>query len=136
MGLFNFTKKDRQEQDQTPKQPGNPMTMVLFRLLAIGYALWMLKDFVAAYLSGAEDAPSLVAVIIVSIVFLALCGWIGYMTFKQYKQMQKELYEYNEEMARQAAEEERLEAEKKALEEEYPEDGEYFEAEEAEEETE
>lgn len=136
MGLFNFTKKDRREQDQTPKQPGNPMTMVLFRLLAIGYALWMLKDFVAAYLSGAEDAPSLIAVIVVSIVFLALCGWIGYMTFKQYKQMQKELYEYNEEMARQAAEEERLEAEKKALEEEYPEDGEYFEEEEAEEDTE
>ena len=47
---------------------------------------------------------------------------------------------YNEEVARQYAEQERLEAERKALEEEFPDDGEYYEeteeAEEVEEEME
>ena len=70
-----------------------------------------------------------------SVILGAGCVWIAIMSVKQYKQMKEAERIYNEEVARQYAEEERLAAERKALEEEYPDDGEYYE-EEAEEEAE
>ena len=116
MGLFNFGKKKETQEEN--RQPGNPTTMMFFRLLAIGYALWMYKDFVKAYLEGAEGAPSLTAVIIAGAVFAALCGWILWESIRQYKRMKIELDEYNE----RVAEEYRLEEEAKAkAEEEYEE---------------
>ena len=47
MGLFNFGKKNQEvQEDSAPQNPGNPSTMVMFRALAIGYVLWILKDLV------------------------------------------------------------------------------------------
>ena len=133
MGLFDFGKKKQREDDQTPQNPGNPTTMIFFRLLAIGYVLWILKDLVKAYVAGGEEAPSL-ALLIGSIVVLGGgCVAVGIMSYKSWKRMKEEVRVYNEEVARLAAEEERLEAEQKALEEEFPEDGEYYEEDEAEE---
>ena len=128
MGLFNFGKKNRQEEEaQERRAPGNPTTMVMFRVLAIGYVLWMLKDVIKEYFAGGPDAPSGALVLGATLVLGAGCIVIGFMTYRQWKEMKKEQWEYNEEMARQVAEEERLEAERKALEEEYPDDGEYYE---------
>lgn len=127
MGLFNFGKKKPAEEEQTPRQPGNPTTMVMFRLLAIGYVLWILKDLVQAYLAGGEEAPSLWLLLGSIAVLGGGCVFIGIMTFRQWKRMKEMEREYREEMARQAEEEERLEAEKAALEAEYPDDGEYYE---------
>lgn len=136
MGLFNFGKKKQEEvEEQVPQQPGNPTTMIMFRIIAIGYVLWILKDLVKAYMEGGPEAPSL-ALLIGSIVVLGGgCVLIGILSYKHWIRMKEELREYNEEVARQVAEEERLEAEKKALEEEYPDDAEYYEAEDAAEET-
>ena len=142
MGLFNFGKKNPQEKEvQEQKAPGNPTTMILFRVLAIGYVLWMLKDVVKAYFAGGPDAPNGWFVLISCVVLGAGCVWIAIVSFKQWKQMKEAERIYNEEVARQYAEEERLEAERKALEEEFPDDGEYYEeeteeTEEVEEETE
>ena len=137
MGLFNFGKKNaQQEEPQEQRQPGNPTTMLMFRVLAVGYVLWMLKDLVVAYFSGAEDRPSLGLLIGAILVLGGGCVWIGWMTYKQWKLMKEAERKYNEEMARQAEEEARLEAERAALEEEFPDDGEYYEDEEYEEETE
>lgn len=131
MGLFNFGKKNPQEEEvQEQKAPGNPTTMILFRVLAIGYVIWMLKDVVKAYFAGGPDAPSGIFVLVSCLVLGAGCVWIGIMSYKQYKQMKEAERIYNEEVARQYAEEERLEAERKALEQEYPDDGEYYEEEE------
>ena len=131
MGLFNFGKKKNAdvEEDQTPQQPGNPTTMILFRALAVGYVLWMLKDVIKAYIAGGPEAPSTLLVVVATVVLGAGCIWIGFATYRQWKEMKKARWEYNEEMARQVAEEERLEAERKALEEEFPYDGEYYEEE-------
>ena len=115
---------------QEQKAPGNPTTMILFRVLAIGYVIWMLKDVVKAYFAGGPDAPSGIFVLVSCLVLGAGCVWIGIMSYRQYKQMKEAERIYNEEVARQYAEEERLEAERKALEEEYPDDGEYYEEEE------
>ena len=134
MGLFNFGKKNPQEEEvQEQKAPGNPTTMILFRALAVGYVLWMLKDVIKAYIAGGPEAPSTLLVVVATVVLGAGCIWIGFASYRQWKEMKKALWEYNEEMARQVAEEERLEAERKALEEEFPEDGEYYEEEEVEE---
>lgn len=131
MGLFNFGKKNPQEKEvQEQKAPGNPTTMILFRVLAIGYVIWMLKDVVKAYFAGGPDAPSGLLVLVAVLVLGGGCVWIGIMSYKQYKQMKEAERIYNEEVARQYAEEERLEAERKALEQEYPDDGEYYEEEE------
>lgn len=131
MGLFNFGKKNpREEEAQEQRAPGNPTTMVMFRILAIGYVLWMLKDVIKAYFEGGPEAPNGLFVLGATVLLGAGCVWIGIMTYRQWKQMKKLQWEYNEEMARQVAEEERLEAERKALEEEFPDDGEYYEAEE------
>lgn len=132
MGLFNFGKKNPQEDKvQEQRAPGNPTTMVMFRVLAIGYVLWMLKDVVKAYFEGGPEAPSGLLVLVAVLVLGGGCAWIGFMTFKQWKQMKEADRIYKDEMARQYAEEERLEAERKALEEEYPDDGEYYEEEES-----
>ena len=139
MGLFNFGKKNQEKEEvQEQKAPGNPTTMILFRVLAIGYVAWMLKDVVKAYFAGGPDAPSGIFVLCSCLVLGAGCVWIGIMSYKQYKQMKEAERIYNEEVARQYAEEERREAERKALEEEFPADGEYYEeeTEEAEEEAE
>ena len=130
MGLFNFGKKNPQEEEvQEKKAPGDPTTMLLFRVLAIGYVVWMLKDVIKVYFEGGPEAPSTLLVVVATVVLGAGCIWIGFATYRQWKEMKKARWEYNEEMARQVAEEERLEAERKALEEEFPDDGEYYEEE-------
>ena len=137
MALFNFGKKKQEEvEEQGPQNPGNPTTMVMFRLLAIGYVLWILKDLVQAYFAGGEEAPSLALLLGAIAVLGAGCAVLGIMTYKQWQQMKEAQKIYNEEVARMAAEEERLAEEQKALEEEYPEDGEYYEEAEEEEEAE
>ena len=134
MALFNFGKKKQKEtEDQTPQNPGNPTTMIMFRVLAIGYVVWILKDLVQDYIAGVEEAPSLPLLLGAIAVLGTGCVVVGIMSYKQWKQMKEEQKLYNEEIARQAAEEERLEAEKKALEEEFPDDGEYYEEEKTEE---
>ena len=82
MGLF---KKNNQE--EAPRRPVNPTNMVLIRLLAVGYVLWILKDLVTGYIQGDPNAPSLLWMIIIAVVFLAGCGWILWMTIRQYKQL-------------------------------------------------
>ena len=137
MALFNFGKKKQEEtDDQTPKNPGNPTTMIGFRVLAIGYIIWILKGLVTAYIAGGEEAPSLPLLIGAIVVLGGGCVAIGIMSYKQWKQMKAALKEYNDEVARLAAEEERLAEEQKMLEEEYPEDGEYHEEEDFQEESE
>ena len=136
MALFNFGKKKEEVDDQMPKDPGNPTTMILFRALAIGYVIWILKDLVAAYIAGGEEAPSLPMLIGAIVVLGAGCVVVGIMSYNQWKKMKEAQKIYNEEVARMVAEEERLEAEKKALEAEFPEDGEYHEEEDFLEETE
>ena len=99
MGLFNFGKKNpRDEEVQEQKAPGNPTTMILFRVLAIGYVIWMLKDVVKAYFAGGPDAPSGLLVLVAVLVLGGGCVWIGIMSYKQYKQMKEAEREMNKGM--------------------------------------
>lgn len=125
MGLFNFGKKKETQEEN--RQPGNPTTMILFRLLAVGYVLWMYKDIVKAYIEGAADAPSLTMVIVVGLVFGLGCVWILWESVKQYKRMKIAQQEYNERVAEEYRLEEEAAARAKAVAEEYEEEYEEYE---------
>ena len=107
MGLFNFGKKNNTQENS---QPRNPSTMIFFRVLAVGYVLWILKDLIKAYIEGGPDAPSLILIIITSVVFVGAGAWILIASFRDYKRMKAEFDAYNE----QVAEQYRLEEEAKA----------------------
>lgn len=102
MGLF---KKNTNE--EAPRRNGNSTNMILIRLLAVGYVLWMLKEMVVMYIEGGEEAPSLLILVITAVLFLGGSAWILWMTYKQYKQMKAQ---QAEEAAALAAEEAALEA--------------------------
>lgn len=90
MGLFNKKKQEGVEEEEVPQRRGNPSTMFMFRLLAVGYVLWLLKDLVVMYIEGGEDAPSLLVLIGTAVVFIGGSVWIIIMTVRQYKQMKAE----------------------------------------------
>jgi len=111
MALFNFKKKEEQEVEEQPQRQTNPGMMLMVRLVAVGYILWTLKDLIAAYMKGGEDAPSLTLVICAAVVFIGGCAWIAVASWKQYKRLQEEQAAAAEEAARLEAEEKaRLEA--------------------------
>lgn len=103
MGLF----KNNDEETQEQTHPANPNNMVLIRLLAVGYLMYILYQMVTAYIAGSEDAPSLGLLIAAIVIFAGGSVWIAVITYKQWKQMKE---------AQQAAweEEDRLEAERLA----------------------
>ena len=86
MGLFNKKKQDGVEEEEVPQGRVNPTNMIMFRLLAVGYILWMLKDLVVMYIEGGEDAPSLPLLLGTAVVFIAGCVFILWASVKQYKQ--------------------------------------------------
>ena len=99
-----FKKKPREE--ATPQAPGNPTTMILFRVLAVGYLIWILKDLTVAYMAGGEEAPSLTLLIATFAVFGAGIVFIVITSIRQWKLMKAEYDAYNEQVAADYAAEE------------------------------
>ena len=91
-----FKKKPREEENRTP---GNPTTMILFRALAVGYLIWILKDLVVAYMAGGEEAPSMTLLIVTFAVFCAGIAFIVISSIRQWKTMKAEYDAYNEQVA-------------------------------------
>ena len=60
MGLFKKTSASEAEK-QVPRNPNNT---VAFRVLAIGYILYMCVNIVKLYMEGGPEAPSLTALIL------------------------------------------------------------------------
>lgn len=95
MGLFGNGKE---------KAPVNPNSMMIIRMLAVGYLLYTVYNMIQLYMKGGEDAPSLGLLIGTVALFVIGSAWIVVASVKQWKRMK----------ARQQAayeEEERLEAE-------------------------
>lgn len=110
MGLFGKKKQEGVE-EEAPQRRVNPTNMIMIRLLAVGYILWILKDLVVMYIEGAEGAPELWMLILTIVLFVGGCAWILWMSFKQYKQMKAQ---QEAEAAALAEEEAALEAAKEA----------------------
>lgn len=105
MSLSDLFKKKPKE-EETPRAPGNPTTMIFFRILAVGYVIWILKDLVVAYMAGGEDAPSLGMLITTIVVFGAGIAFIVVSSIKQWKTMKADFDAYNDQVAAEYAEEE------------------------------
>lgn len=103
MSLSDLFKKKPQEENRAP---GNPTTMILFRALAIGYLVWILKDLVVAYRAGGEEAPSLTLLLVTLIVFGAGIIFIVVSSIMQWKRMKAEYDAYNQQVAEEYAAEE------------------------------
>lgn len=80
--------------DEQKKQHLEEMKRKLpFRLIAIGFLLYMLGEIVVGYLKGGPEAPSQL-LLILSIVVMgggsALVGWLTWRSWKQAKKAEEE----------------------------------------------
>lgn len=105
-----------QEADQAPRNPNNA---VMFRLLAVGYVIYLCVQMVQTYTAGGPDAPSL-GMLIAGVGLLGGGAVVlGVLTFKEWKRNKAKYDAYMDEVkaeakaAREAEEEEaaRLQAE-------------------------
>jgi len=90
MGLFN--------KKETEQQPRNMNNVIVFRLLAVGYILYMFWEVLQMYLAGGEDAPKLWMLLVAFVVLVGGPVWICIMTYKEWKR--------SRELAQQQADEE------------------------------
>ena len=129
-----FKKNNPAEENDQP--PRNPNSAVMFRLLAVGYVVYLCIQMVQIYLEGGPDAPSL-AILIISVAALGIgAAILGVLTYKEWKRNKAKYDAYMAEVkaeAKAAREAEEAEAARLQAEDEYYEALEAAEAEEAEE---
>jgi len=124
-----FSKPQNNEQQSQP--PRNPNNTVAFRVLAIGYVLYMCVNIIKLYIAGGPDAPSLTALIL-GVAFLG--GGAAFMAVISYREWKRNKTAYDEYMAELRAEAEaRRAAEEADAEEDFEEDEELLLPEETEE---
>ena len=106
MGFFS-----KKQNSETKAAPRNPTNFIMFRILAVGYLLYLCVDMVKLYLAGGPDTPSLPMLIGI----LAFLGggtiFVAIVSFKAWKQSKAEYDAYMADLraeaeAKRAAEEE------------------------------
>lgn len=75
----------------------NPQGALTFRIIAIGFVLYMLGEMLVAYFKGGADAPSLTMVLIGAVVLGGGAVFVGLLTWKAWKAETKKKDEENEE---------------------------------------
>lgn len=128
-----FKKNDpAQESDQPPRNPNNA---VMFRVLAVGYVLYLCIQMIQTYTKGGPDAPSL-GMLIVGVVLLGGgAAFLGVLSYLEWKRNKKKYDAYMDEVkaeAKAAREAEEAEAARLQAEDEYYEALEAAQSEEAE----
>ena len=106
MGFFN--KKPAEGEKQAPRNPNN---IVTFRLLAIGYLLYLCMSIFKLYTAGGPDAPSLTALIL---GIAGLGGGAAFLGILSYKEWKTGKVAYEQYMAELRAEAEAKRAEEEA----------------------
>lgn len=84
-------------------------TMLTFRLLAVGYILYMVWQVIKAYIEGGEEAPSVLVLVLTIVLLGGGAVFVLIISLKQYRANKQQI----EEQVAQA----RAEAEQAALEE-------------------
>lgn len=105
MGLFS----NRSSQEQ--QAPRNPSNLVMFRLLAVGYVLYLCVSMVKLYLAGGPDAPSLPMLVLGLAVLGGGAIFLAVISYKEWKRGKTRYDQYMEDLriqaeAKRAAEEE------------------------------
>ena len=109
-----FRKKDKEE------RPINMTTLIMVRLLAIGYSLYCLWQIIQMYIAGGEEAPSIWLLLLGILVLGGGSVFVAIVTVRKVLQMkaaERELLDAEDaELARLAAEaEEDSEAEEEDI---------------------
>lgn len=89
MGLFN------QNQEQKPRNINN---VIMIRILAAGYLLYLFWEVLQMYFKGGEEAPEIWMLLLAALVLVGGPVVIGILTYKEWKR--------SRELARQLADEE------------------------------
>ena len=105
MGLFS----NRSSQEQ--QAPRNPSNLVMFRLLAVGYVLYLCVSMVKLYLAGGPDAPSLPMLVLGLAVLGGGAVFLAIISYREWKRAKPRYDQYMEDLrtqaeAKRAAEEE------------------------------
>lgn len=100
-----FKKRSPASDDTTPAAPKNPDNAFIFRLVAVGYVLYMVWQCVQAYLEGGEGAPGLPAVIITCVALGGGGIFLGILSYRNWKTDKAAYKEYLEAEAAAAEEE-------------------------------
>lgn len=106
MGIFS-----KKQSESEPRTPRNPNNLVMFRVLAVGYLLYLCVSIVKLYLAGGPDAPSVTALVL-GLAFLGGGGiFLGILSYKEWKRGKEEYDAYMADLraeaeAKRAAEEE------------------------------
>ena len=129
MGLFKKASASEEEK-QVPRNPNNT---VAFRVLAIGYILYMCFNIVKLYMEGGPEAPSLTALIL-GVGLLG--GGAIFLAIISYKEWKRGKESYDAYMAELRAEAEAKRAAEEAKAAADAEEDDYYDALEAAEETE
>ena len=72
------------------KRPRNINNVMMFRLLAIGYVLYMLYQVVMSYFEGGPDAPSIWLVVLAVVLLGGGATWVGILSWREYKRHMEE----------------------------------------------
>ena len=106
MGFFS-----KRQNSETKAEPRNPTNFIMFRILAVGYLLYLCADMVKLYPAGGPDAPSLPMLIGILAVLGGGTIFVAIVSFKAWKQSKAEYDAYMADLraeaeAKRAAEEE------------------------------
>ena len=80
MGLFNFGKKDGEE-----RAPRNMGTVVMIRLLAVGYLCYCFWEILKTYRAGGEEAPQWWMLLISFVVLIGGAVSVAILTYREWK---------------------------------------------------
>lgn len=76
--------------DEQKKQQLEEMKRKLpFRLIAIGFLLYMLADIVIKYVQGGPEAPTLPMLVIAIVIMGGGSGLVGWLTWRSWKQIKQ-----------------------------------------------
>ena len=92
-------------------QPRNMNSVMMFRLLAAGYVLYMLYQVVKSYIEGGEEAPSLFLLLFSIVLLGGGAAVILLLSWREYKRYQAECKEAAEQAALEEAEAQEAEEE-------------------------
>jgi len=88
-----FKKNTPDTEEAPPPAPRNPDNVFLFRLVAVGYVLYIVYKTISLYVAGGEDAPALCMLCVSTVVLGGGAIFLGIISYKSWKSAKERLQE-------------------------------------------
>lgn len=102
---MNWFKKNKTQETQETTPARNPDNIFLFRLLAVGYILYIVWKTISLYIAGGEDAPKLWMLCLSTVLLGGGAIYLAVISYKSWKQAKAQLQEEAEAQAEALLEE-------------------------------